>query len=347
MPASAAAGELSVTVTSSPARAATSAIPDPINPQPTTPTFRSPVPRRNVRDVWRSQDLARFLVEGDCDLGGLTAAHSSRPTLMPNDSADGAVISAVSWIGPSQANTNPVGARRSTSITAALHVLRWLPSGRLACNETACGRITAIAGPSMSSAATNSVGAAIDREDTAHHRPGQQVDAHQFGDIRGARMGGDIGERPILHDVAVLDDHHPVGKGVRVDRVVRDEDRPSPGTRRDVAATRDGPRPALQDPTPPTDRRAAAAWVRTQVPAPGPLAATGESDSCSGRDRSHFSHSTLRNQCRASWWADCLVDTTRSETERHVLEHRHAGEQLMLIRHDPARPLRRRHENVR
>src|SRR4051812_43780319 len=38
MPASAAPGELSVTTTSSPARTATSAMPDPINPHPTTPT---------------------------------------------------------------------------------------------------------------------------------------------------------------------------------------------------------------------------------------------------------------------------------------------------------------------
>jgi len=45
IPASANAGELSVTVTSSPARAATSAIPEPIKPHPTTPTFSINMPR--------------------------------------------------------------------------------------------------------------------------------------------------------------------------------------------------------------------------------------------------------------------------------------------------------------
>ncbi|CAM5601086.1 hypothetical protein SGRIM128S_06429 [Streptomyces griseomycini] len=50
-----------------------------------------------------------------------------------------------------------------------------------------------------------------------------QVEAHQLGDVLGARAARDVGGRALLHDPALLHDDQAVGQHHGVQRVVRDE----------------------------------------------------------------------------------------------------------------------------
>ena len=284
IPASAADGELSVTVTSRPARAATSAMPEPIRPQPTTPTLSITFATMRRPKLLTCRDLARPRSAPPhtthwrgqlsvCQLSvtvisvAFTAAHSSRPTFTRNASAAPKVISAVSWTGPSR-RTRTRSARWSTSTTDARHAFLWTAFRprrvqRHGLWADHCDR------RSVDVCGRDDKGCpAVDCKDPTHHRTGQQVDADELGHVRRPRMGGDLGERPVLHDVAVLDDHDPIRQRVGIDRIVCHQYRTSPELRRDGDAARGAPPPVLRRRVPPTVRPAARASAREQALAP-------------------------------------------------------------------------------
>ena len=52
---------------------------------------------------------------------------------------------------------------------------------------------------------------------------GEEIDADEVGDVSGSGLGGDVGQRSGLHDLAGFEDDDAVGEGVGVDGVVGDE----------------------------------------------------------------------------------------------------------------------------
>ena len=253
-------------------------MPEPIRPQPTTPTlsitfvtFRRPMfltcgdlaRPLAARSLVARPDAAQFRVT-EISVA-FTAAHSSRPTLISHclGSADGDLGGQLDRdLRDARAHDRHDGRRRPPMPATCC---AGCPSGRIACSDTACGRITAIAGPSTSAAATTRVAPPSTANTPAHHRTGQQVHADELGHVRRPRMGGDLGERPVLHDMAILDDHHSISQRVGVDRIVRHQHGRSLEARRDGDAARGAPRPGSRHRAQPTVRRAAGASARRQA----------------------------------------------------------------------------------
>ena len=53
-------------------------------------------------------------------------------------------------------------------------------------------------------------------------RAGEQVEADELGDVARPGVGGDVGQRALLHHVTALEDDDAVGEGVGVDGIVGD-----------------------------------------------------------------------------------------------------------------------------
>ena len=159
-------------------------------------------------------------------------------------------------------------------------------------------------------------------------------------------MGGDLDERPVLHDMAVLDDHHPIGEGVRIDRIVCHQDGRAP-------------EPAEMPAQLATDLDAGAGVERRQRLVEQQQLRLGRK-----RPRQRHALRLATGQFVGSRSFDSVAtdpaepmpgllvglrlgDTAGPQPERHVLEHRHVREQQVLLEHHPARALLRRHEHAR
>ena len=99
-------------------------------------------------------------------------------------------------------------------------MLRGLPSGLVACSDTACGLITAIAAPSTSSAATTNIEPPSTANTPPIIDPVSRLTPARSATYGRSRVRGDLDEGAILHDMTVLDDHDPVRQCERVDRIM-------------------------------------------------------------------------------------------------------------------------------
>ena len=62
------------------------------------------------------------------------------------------------------------------------------------------------------------------RDHPSHRGAAQQVQAHQVSDVTRTWPGGDLRQRSGLHDAPRLDDHHTIGEGICVHRVMSDQE---------------------------------------------------------------------------------------------------------------------------